>query len=110
MKHDELDQFIFNGLEKNELEIPQVLHERVRRRAEALASPPRRSVWGRLEIWAPLLAAALLVLVMSLPLLVPPRPALKKISQIRTEFSIPDKKIKILWVQRNDFHLPDTNG
>ena len=110
MENDDLDRFISGILKKNELEIPSELQGKLRGRVSDLAQHGRRSAWDRFEIWVPLLAAALLLLVVSLPLLVPPQPATKKISQIRTEFSIPDKNIRILWVQREDFHLPDTNG
>ena len=51
-----------------------------------------------------------LAIVVSLSVLFPPRPEIKKISQIRTEFSIPEKNIKIVWVQRDDFHMPETKG
>jgi len=110
MKNDDLDRFLSRSLEKNELEIPPEVQESVLRRMAALANQPRRSAWRWVKIWVPLLAAALLVLVVSLPLLFPPQPAIKKISQIRTEFSIPEKNIKIVWVQRDDFRLPATNG
>jgi hypothetical protein len=110
MKNDELDRFISSRLEMDELKIPPALQDDVRRRIKALVDEPRRSAWSRLKIWAPLMAAAVLLLIVSLPMLFPPRPEMKKISQIRTEFSIPDKNIKILWVQREDFHLPDTNA
>jgi len=110
MKNDDLDRFISIHLEKNELEIPSAAQSQVRRRIAALADPPRRSAWRRVKILAPLLAAAMLVLVVSLPLLFQPKLAIKKISQIRTEFSIPEKNIKIIWVQSEDFHFPGKNG
>jgi hypothetical protein len=110
MKNDDLDRFLSSSLEKNELEIPPEVQENVRRRMAALANQPRRSTWRWMKIWLPLLAAAILVLVVSLPLLFPPRPEIKKISQIRTEFNIPEKNIKIVWMQRDDFHLPEKNG
>lgn len=109
MKNDELDQFISSHLEKNELEMPFAVQSHVRRRIAALADQPRRSAWSWVKILVPLMAAVMLVVV-SLTLLFPPQPAIKKISQIRTEFSIPEKNIKIVWIQRNDFHLPETKG
>lgn len=110
MKNDDLDKFISRSLEKLELEIPPEVQENVRQRVVSLADPPRRSAWKRVKIWVPLLVASLLIIVVSLPLLFPPKPAIKKISQIRTEFSIPEKNIKIVWVQRDDFHLREKNG
>ena len=110
MKNDDLDRFISRNLEKNELEIPCAVQNNVRRRIAALANQPRRLGWRWMKIWVPLLAAALLVFVVSLSLHFPPQSEIKKISQIRTEFTISDKNIKIIWVQRDDFHFPDSNG
>ena len=109
MKNDDLDRFLSRSLEKNELEIPPEVQESVLRRMAALANQPRRSAWRWVKIWVPLMVAVIL-LVVSLPLLFPPKPAIKKISQIRIEFTIPEKNIKIIWVQRDDFRLPETNG
>jgi hypothetical protein len=110
MKNDDLDRFIFSRVEKNELEIPAEVRDAMRRRIGALAEQPEPSVWKRVKIWAPWLAAVLLILVVSLPLLFPPQPVVKEISQIRTEFSIPEKKIRIIWIQRDNFHLPEMKG
>ena len=110
MKNDDLDDFILSRLEMDEQEIPAALQDKVRQRITALAERPRRSSWGWLKIWAPLVTAAILLLLVSLSLLFPPRSGLEKISQIRTEFSLPGKNIRIVWVQRKDFHFPDTNG
>lgn len=101
MNHDDLDRFISSRLEKDELEVPPALRKRI----AALAAPPGLSAWKRVKIWAPWLAAAALLLVVSLSLLFPPQLEIKKISQIRTEFSIPGKNIRIIWVQRKDFRL-----
>lgn len=108
MKNDDLDNFISSNLQKFEVETPPEVKSNVRRRIAALADQTRRSTWRKIKIWVPLLAAAMLILAISLPLLFPPRPELKKISQIRTEFSIPGKNIRILWVQRADFYLGGT--
>lgn len=110
MKNDELDQFISSSLEKNELEIPPEVQESLQRRMAALTDRPRPAAWKQFALWAPLLAAALLVVVVSISMLFLPRPEIKKISQIRIEFTIPEKNIKIIWVQRDDFHLPETKG
>lgn len=104
MKNDDLDRFIAGNLEKDELDIPLALQSQVRRRIASLSGPPRRSAWRGVKIWVPWLAAAMLVVLVSLIGLFPPRPALKKISQIRTEFHIPEKNITIVWLQRDDFH------
>jgi len=110
MKNDELDEFISRNLEKYELEIPDIAQDRVRRRVTASVERPLRAAWKRNALWGSLLAAAILAFVIALPQLFPPEPAARKISQIRTEFSIPEKNIKIIWVQRDDFHMPEPNG
>jgi len=110
MKNDELDRFISQNLEKYELEIPDIVQEQVRRRVAAALERPLRAAWKRSALWGALLAAAILVFVIALPQFFPPVPAARKISQIRTEFSIPEKNIKIIWVQRADFQMPEPNG
>ncbi|MCX6555648.1 MAG: hypothetical protein NTZ12_11660 [Candidatus Aminicenantes bacterium] len=110
MKNEELDRFIFRTLEKSETEIPAKVRDNVRIRISAIVPLPRPITWKRIAVWTPLLAAALLVLAVSLPLLFTPKPVIKEISQIRTEFSIPEKNIKIIWIQRDNFHLLETKG
>jgi hypothetical protein len=110
MKNEELDKFVYHNLEKLELEIPAEVQNILQRRIATIADQPRPKVWKRIAFWASLSAATLLLAVASLPLLFPPRIPEKKISQIRTEFSIPEKNIKIIWVQRDDFHLRETKG
>jgi hypothetical protein len=110
MKNDDLDKFISRNLGKLELEVPPEVQSSVRRRVAALADRPRPAAWKRIALWTPVLAATLLVVGVSISMLFPHRPEIKKISQIRTEFSIPEKNIKIVWVQRDDFHLSGTKG
>ncbi len=110
MKNEELDRFIVNALERSQAEIPAALRDKMRQRIAQADPRPRPLAWKRVALWGPLLAAAALIGVFSLPLLFPPRAEEKKITQIRTEFSFPDKNIKIIWVQRDDFHLSATNG
>ncbi|MCJ7526059.1 MAG: DUF3999 domain-containing protein [Candidatus Aminicenantes bacterium] len=110
MKNDDLDIFISRNLEKLELDIPPEVQDNVRQRLAALADRPRPAAWKRIVLWAPVLAAALLIIIVSISMLFPHRPEIKKITQIRTEFSIPEKNIKIVWVQRDDFQLPETKG
>jgi len=110
MKNEELDEFISRSLDKLELEVPAAVQECLHRRAAALEVTPRAPAWNRIVLWASLSAAALLLAVVLLPLLFPPPAPEKKITQIRTEFSIPEKNIKIVWVQRDDFRLPEMKG
>jgi len=110
MKNEELDRFISRSLEKLEIEVPASVQESARERAAAQAVEARPGPWKRIALWGSLAAAALLLFAVLLPLLFPPRTPEKKIAQIRTEFSIPEKNIKIVWVQRDDFRLPETKG
>jgi hypothetical protein len=107
MKNEELDDLICRSLDKLELEVPAAVRAGLRRRAAAMIPP--KPGWKRIVLWASLPAAAALLALLFLPLLFPPQPE-KKITQIRTEFSIPEKNIKIVWVQRDDFHFPETQG
>lgn len=61
------------------------------------------------RLWAP--AAALVCLVAGLLLLSPliQRQAPVLIKEIRTEFELRDKHIKIIWFQKNDFDLRRKN-
>jgi hypothetical protein len=105
-----LDRWIVSALERSQADVPAALRRQVREKVESTTPVPRLRVWKRIVFWGPLLAAAALIVAFSLPLLYPPRAAEKKIAQIRTEFSIPDKNIKIIWVQRDDFQFPGTKG
>ncbi|MCU0237542.1 MAG: hypothetical protein MUC72_10720 [Acidobacteria bacterium] len=110
MKNEELDRFIVSALECAQAEIPVVLRDKTRQRVTQAAPRQRPHAWKQVAFWGPLLAAAALIVAFSLPLLYPPRAEEKKITQIRTEFSLPDKNIKIIWVQRDDFRLAGMEG
>jgi len=110
MKNEELDRFIVSALERSQEEIPAALHNKTRQRVAQACPGPRRLAWKRVAFWGPLLAAATLIAAFSLPLLFPPKAVEKRITQIRTEFSFPDKNIKIIWVQRDDFQLAGMEG
>ncbi len=110
MNNRELDRFIVSALERSQAEVPAALRRQVRERVGSTTPMPRLLAWRRIVFWGPLLAAAALIVAFSLPLLYPPRAAEKKITQIRTEFNLPDKNIKIIWVQRDDFQLAGMGG
>ncbi len=109
MDNKQLDRFITNALARSESEVPSGVRARIERRPAAgrWTSTP---IWRRLVPWLPLLVAAALIIVFSLPILYPPPAPEREITQIRTEFSLPDKNIRIVWVQRDDFRLPDGDG
>jgi hypothetical protein len=110
MKNEELDRFIAAALARSQAEVPDDVRNKARMRMAYMASRPRPVSWKRIALWAPLLAAALLLVAVSLSLHVPPRLQEKTISQIRTEFTLPDQNIKIIWVQRDDFNWPGSKG
>lgn len=109
MENKQLDRFITDALARSESEVPAEVRARIERRA---AAGPRTSPlpWRRLVPWLPLLVAAVLIIVFSLPILVPRPAPEREITQIRTEFSLPDSNIRIVWVQRDDFRLPEGGG
>lgn len=107
MDNEQIDRFITEALARSESEVPAAVRVRIERRTAAgrrISSLP----WRRLVPWLPLLAAAALIVAFSLPLLVPPQAGEKKITEIRTEFELPEQNIRIVWVQRDDFRLPGT--
>ena len=64
----------------------------------------------RLVLWYPLSAAAAIAIIIVLLILQPfaaknpPEPN-PQITEIKTQFELKDKNIKILWVQKKDFEL-----
>lgn len=109
MDNEQVDRFITAALARSECEVPAGVRAQIAGRVAAGRSEPDHA-WRRLLPWLPLLAAAALVVAFSLPVLVPPRAAEKKITQIRTEFDLPDHNIRIVWVQRDDFRLGSGEG
>lgn len=109
MRNDELDRWIARALERAEEEAPDSVREAARRRVAALEKG-RPFPWRRIVPWLPLLAAAALLVAFSLRVMQPPPAPEKRITRIRTEFELPGKNIKIIWVQRDDFRLPADGG
>lgn len=81
----------------------------MRRRVAALERT-KTFPWRRIFPWLPLLAAAALLVAFSLRVMQPPPAPEKRITQIRTEFELPGKNIRIIWVQRDDFRLEADGG
>lgn len=109
MKNDELDRWIARALERAEEEAPDHVREAVRRRLAAMERA-KPFPWRGIVPWLPLLAAAALLVAFSLRVMQPPPAPEKRITRIRTEFEIPGKNIRIIWVQRDDFRLPGDKG
>jgi hypothetical protein len=109
MKNDELDRWIARALERGEEETPERVRQAARRRVAAMAKA-KPFPWRRIVPWLPLLAAAALLVAFSLRVMQPPPAPEKRITQIRTEFDLPGKNIRIIWVQRDDFRLDADRG
>lgn len=109
MENEQVDRFITAALARSECEVPAGVRAQIAGRAAAGRGESPHA-WQRLLPWLPLLAAAALIVAFSLPVLVPPKAAEKKITQIRTEFDLPDLNIRIVWVQRDDFRLGHGDG
>ena len=86
--------------------VPDALEARIR--AEARAEARKAAERKRFLRWTLVpTAATALVLAAALvsPVVLKPVPAPAEIAEIRTEFEIPDKGIKIVFFQRPDFKL-----
>ncbi len=104
-ENDRLDDKISSLVRSLEHEIPAGLEQEARRAVQVKTPQPHLFLRHPL-LWATGLASAALLLVGMLFLY----PQLKKkpeplISEIRTEFEIKDKNIKIIWIQKKDFEL-----
>lgn len=109
MDNEQLDRFITAALARSESELPAGVRAQIAGRVAAGRGEIPHA-WRRIIPWLPLLAAAALIVAFSLPVLVPPKPEEKKITQIRTEFDLPGQNIRIIWVQRDDFRLGSEEG
>jgi hypothetical protein len=104
-KEAHADKEIARLVRSVESQVPQDLDDRIRATAAGLRQSRGRSLVRR--FWflalAPGAAAAVLIAVLIGPAL-RPRPD-PPISEIRTEFELVDKNIKIIFIQKPDFHL-----
>jgi hypothetical protein len=104
---DRLDEQISRLVRSSDREVPAGLEAKIR--AAAAGSDLRPSWWPGFRVLIPALAgglaaAALLFLLILLPGI--PRRGPILVSEIRTEFEIPEKNIKIIFFQRPNFQLP----
>ena len=105
MKRDELDIRITAAVQAEESEIPAGLRRAVLRRIGE--SPTRRQrPWagGFWRFWPAAAAAVLLALILVFPGK-PLPPAEQGNQPIRTEFSVPEKNLTIIWVTSDDFRM-----
>jgi hypothetical protein len=111
MNDPKLDERIAGLVRSVELDVPDGLDERVRTAARSLPPKPRpASRAGRRWLWPVLVPSAAFALAAAL-LILPAlrRPAAPPISEIRTEFELADKNIKIIFFQKSDFKFPKEN-
>lgn len=105
--HDRLDEELTRIVRSVERDVPTDVENKVQAAAAALR--PRR---GSPFIRRPLLLAALpgaVILFLAILFIFSPvrdREA-PQITEIRTEFEIADKNIKVIFIQRPDFRLPE---
>jgi hypothetical protein len=105
MNSDErLDERIAKLVRSVQREIPSALGRRIREAADGLASRARRAEKRRHWMLA-LAPGAAVALLAAFLLFTRPPTAPNPISEIRTEFEIADKNIKIIFFQKPDFHL-----
>jgi hypothetical protein len=88
-------------------EIPAALQWSIRRKIHSRLKPRNKPFHRRILL--PALAAGLiLVLLSALVLINPPASMTPPMSEVRTEFYLPEKNIKVIWIQNNNFTLRRT--
>jgi hypothetical protein len=99
-----LDDKIARLVRSVELEVPPGVDAEIREAAEHLKPAPRLFKMRR-PLWLALIPSAAAALLAVIALLPTPQKPLSPISEIRTEFEIADKNIKIIFIQKPDFNL-----
>jgi len=100
-----LDEQIARLVRSVELGVPPAVEAKIQEAAADLR-PRAGRFWLRRPFWLTLIPSAAAVL-LAVVVLVPSlrRPAVSPIAEIRTEFEIADKNIKIIFIQKPDFNL-----
>ncbi|MEW5900008.1 MAG: hypothetical protein AB1715_00930 [Acidobacteriota bacterium] len=104
-----LDEKISQLVQSLEMRVPRAVDENIKMAASSLRSPSilsRRRRLRRLVLFPS--AAALILALLFLSPFIRKRQA-PAIFEIRTEFEIKDKDIKIIFIQRNDYKLFEEN-
>lgn len=105
MNDNQLDERIARLVRSVRADVPPGVEARIKAAAAGLKPRAGRS-WLRRPLWlalVPSAAAVLLALAVLIPVL--RRPPVTPIAEIRTEFEIADKNIKIVFIQKPDFNL-----
>ena len=100
-----IDKEITRLIQSVEVEAPPALDDRIRFIAANLHSRQSRSLLHRFWYLALIPSAAAILLIVALNRSVFHQPAELAISEIRTEFELVDQNIKIVFIQKPDFHL-----
>ena len=101
--HDRFDDELTRIVRSVEWEVPPDVEHKLQAAAAALP-PRRRNLFIRRPLLLAVLPGAAIVVLAFLFIFHPARsPAVPQISEIRTEFEIADKNIKIIFVQKPDF-------
>lgn len=102
-KIDELDAMISTHVRSIQYKIPDNVEEKVN---AAITKDKKPLLWFRVSVSAAAAALMLIAVVFIFqPFLKDPGEPVSSITEIKTEFELKDKNIKILWVQKKDFDL-----
>jgi hypothetical protein len=104
-----LDERIAHIVKSVEPHIPAEVEQRIRAAAADVRPHPVRREWRRPFRLALVPAAASVIVAILLILPTALRPKTSPIAEIRTEFEIPDKNIKIIFIQKPDFSFLKEN-
>lgn len=105
---NKIDPFITDMVQSVEHHLPAEVEDSLTQKLVQASTAKKRQ---KLRWWySPALAAALLFMaILMQPLFKSTAPADTPIDEIRTEFVIKAKNIKIIWFQKKDFQLRRTN-
>ena len=104
----EIDAIITDMVQSVEHKLPADIEESLDHQLQQIAT--HKKIQKYRWWYSPALAAAvLLMLIFMQPLVKQTSPTPSPINEIRTEFEIKDKNIKIIWFQKRDFQLRRKN-
>lgn len=117
MNQQKIDDHKISSLVQSvKYKIPEAVEDKINSAIEESKTIKSRSRFFKKPLlWYPVSLTAALLIILTLSILINPliekKPALQKppISEIRTQFEIKEKNIKILWIQKKDFQL-NTGG
>lgn len=101
-----LDEQISRLVRSIERAVPPGVEAKIQEAAADLR-PRAGRFWLRRPFWLTLIPSAAATILLAVVVLVPAlrRPPISPIAEIRTEFEIVDKNIKIIFIQKPDFNL-----